>query len=157
MTGGRVRLVTLAALIATLSGCGQGGGHRPPDVARLPLVGGARVVAQTKRCDRGANAYCAVELVVIARRYPTSADLVKGEGLYLGKLGWTSANGDIGEEKAAESPGHQLRLTYATAYGDLKGIDLGWIKRPRPIALALADTLFARASAMSLMLEAGPS
>lgn len=157
MTGGTVRLVTLAALIAALSGCGQGGRHRPPDIARLPLVAGSKVIAWVHRCDRGANAYCAVELVVVGRPYRTSTDLVKSEQAHLGDLGWTTADGDTGEENAAESPGHKLRLTYATAYGDLQGIDLGWIKRPRPIALALSHTLFARAPAMSLMLEIGPS
>ena len=48
-------------------------------------------------------------------------------------------------------------MTYATAYGDLKGIDLGWIKRSRTITLALSRALFDRASAMSVMLEVGSS
>lgn len=157
MTGGRVRLVTLAALFAALSGCGRGGEHRSPDLAGLPLVNGAKVVTRVQRCDRGANAYCAIQLVVVGSRYRTSTDLVRSERAHLGKLGWTTVNGDTGDERAAESPGHKLRLTYSTAYGDLRGIDLGWIKRPRRIALALSHALFYRASAMSLMLEAGPS
>ena len=46
-------------------------------------------------------------------------------------LGWTGANADTGQQRAADSPGHKLRLTYAPAAGDLQGIDLGWIKRSR--------------------------
>jgi hypothetical protein len=46
-------------------------------------------------------------------------------------------------------------VTYATAAGDLLGSDEGWIKRPDPIILTLSRTMYQRASAMSVMLEAG--
>src|SRR5437588_437944 len=38
-----------------------------------------------------------------------------------------------GLQSAANSPGHKLRLTYATAVGDLREVVLGIIKRPWPI------------------------
>ena len=43
-------------------------------------------------------------------------------------------------------------MTYATALGDLPA-STSWIKRPRPITLALQRTLFQRAPALSIMLE----
>jgi hypothetical protein len=153
----RVRLVPLVALLLAVTGCGQGENHHSPNAARLPLVAGAKIVTEAHRCDKGANAYCAVEMVVVGPNYRSSTDLVKSERAYLDALGWTTVNGDTGNEKAAESPGHSLRLTYSTADGDLTGIDLGWIKRPRSIALALSHALFYRAPAMSLLLELGPS
>jgi len=119
------------------------------------MVRGATIVAQARECDHGANAFCALEMVVVDRRYRTSRDLVRDEHRLLKHRGWSSANADTGEQRAADSPGHKWRVTYATAYGDLKGIDLGWIKRPRSIALALSQALFSRASAMSVMLEVG--
>jgi hypothetical protein len=150
-------LLLLPVLIAGLSACGSSGNDRSPDLARLPLVGGARVVAKATQCDGGANAYCALELVVVDPRFVSSEDLVKQEGDHLLAAGWTRINGDTGDESAAQSPGHKLRVTYATASGDLKGIDLGWIQRSRPIALALSRSLFDRVSAMSVMLELGSS
>ena len=157
MNAARVRLVAAAALIAALSGCGHSASKHPPDVSGLPLVNGAKVITRVQRCDKGANAYCAVQMVVVGSHFRTSIDLLKSEQDHLLKLGWSLVNGDTGSERAAESPGHKLRLTYATAYGDLTGIDLGWIKRAHPIALALSHTLFNQTSAMSMMLEVGPS
>ena len=163
MTGGKIKLrgplglLALAGLISTLTGCGQGTAQRAPDLRRLPLVDGARIVAQAQRCDRGANAFCAVQLVIVNRRFRSSTDLLKGEHRLLLQSGWTGANGDTGEEHAADSPGHKLRVTYATADGDLKGIDLGWIKRPRQITLALSRALFDRVPALSVMFEVGSS
>jgi hypothetical protein len=119
------------------------------------MVAGASVVAEVKQCDRGANSFCALELVVVDTRYKTSRDLVRSEHRLLKRSGWSSANADTGEQRAADSPGHKLRVTYATAYGDLKGIDLGWIQRPRKITLALSHALFDRSAAMSIMLEIG--
>ncbi len=92
------------------------------------------------------------------RRRPRSADaLVKDEHALLLKNGWTGANAETGEQHAADSPGHKLRVTYATAFGDLKGIDLGWIKRSRTLTLALSHALFAHTAAMSMLLEMGAS
>ena len=48
-------------------------------------------------------------------------------------------------------------MTYATAAGDLRGVDLGSIQRPREITLALSRTMFDQAPAMSIMLEVGAS
>jgi hypothetical protein len=154
------RLTTSLALLGTAAGlaaCGGSAGGRTPDLAALPLVKGATVIAQTKRCDPGASAYCAVEIVVSSSGYKTSLDFLKGEEDHLHALGWAATQGDTGAQRAAVSPGNKLRVTYATADGDLKGIDLGWIKRPRSIELALSRALFDRASALSFMLEVGPS
>jgi hypothetical protein len=114
-------------------------------------------VAQVRECDPGANAYCALQLVVVGPRYATSNDLVAGEHDWLLKHGWTGANADTGAQHAADSPGHKLRVTYGTGFGDLYAIDRGWIKRNDGIALALSHQFYAQSSAMSLMLEIGPS
>lgn len=160
MTGGRLSAlaaVALPALVLALGGCAQAGGNRTPDLARLPLAGGARIAAQIRQCDRGANGFCALELVVVDPRLKTSNDLLTSERRQLRRHGWTQVSGDTGEQTAAESPGHELRVTYATAYSDLKAIDLGWIQRARTITLGLSRALFDRASAISMLLEVGSS
>ena len=43
--------------------------------------------------------------------------------------------------RAAESPGHKLRVNYGTAFNDLQGIDRGLIKRPQRISTALSRAL----------------
>ena len=116
---------------------------------------GATVVSEQRQCDRGANAYCAVEAVVVDRRFGSSGALLTAERHRLHAVGWSSTAGDNGKERAAESPGHKLRVTYATAEGDLLGSDEGWIKRPRPIVLSLSRVMFDGTPAMSVMLEAG--
>ncbi len=83
--------------------------------------------------------------------------LVKQEHALLLKDGWTGANAETGQQHAADSPGHKLRVTYATAFGDLLGIDRGWIKRSRTVTLALSRALFQRTAAMSMLLEIGAS
>ena len=158
MVGRISSLALLAAAVAALAGCGsQGGATHTLDLGNVPLVDGAKVVAQSRLCDPGANAYCALEVVVVDPRFRSSDDLVKGEQRLLKTHRWAIVGGYTGEETGAESPGHKLRLTYATAAGDLQGIDLVWIQRPPKIALALSRTMFDRDSAMSLMLESGPS
>jgi hypothetical protein len=137
-----------------LAACGSSAPN-PPDASRLPLVDGATVVAQAQQCDRGAAAFCSVQLVVVDRRYRDSVDLMKHERLKLQGLGWSINSGDTGNEHAASSPGHRLRVTYATADGDLRGIVLGWIDRPRSITVALSQAMFARSPALSLMIENG--
>jgi hypothetical protein len=151
----RANGVGAAAAALALAACGQAGPGAVPDVAHVPLVGGAKVLASTRLCDRGASAFCAVQLVVADPRYGNSAGLMRSERMTLARRGWSISDGDIGNEKAAESPGHRLRLTYATAAADLTGVDLGWIRRSRKVELALSRTMFARASAISLMLETG--
>jgi hypothetical protein len=123
----------------------------------VPLADGTRVVAQTRRCDRGANPFCAVQLVVVGARDHSSVRLLNREAEHLKSLGWTVSNGDTGVESASESPGHKLRLTYATAADDLEGVDLGWIRRSPEITMALSRVMFNRNAALSLMLEAGSS
>jgi hypothetical protein len=155
---GPVKLANGAALAAAalaLAACGQSGPRAVPDVAHVPLVGGARVLASTRLCDKGSSAFCGVQLVVTDSRYGSSTGLMHSERQELEHRGWSISDGDITDEKAAESPGHKLRLTYATASTDLKGVDLGWIRRSRVVALALSHTMFARASTISLMLETG--
>jgi hypothetical protein len=82
---------------------------------------------------------------------------VESEHRRLRSLGWTTSAGDNGSEVAADSPGHKLRVTYATALGDLIGFDEKWIKRPWRIAFALSQTIVSRTPAMSIMLEVGPA
>ncbi len=162
MTGRRLgRLSFGAALLLALSGslaaCGATASSRVPKLSALPLVRGAGILAQSRQCDTGANAFCGLELVVIDRGYRTADDVVAGERRLLLRTGWTGGDADTGDEKAADSPGHRLRVTYATAYGDEKGIDLRWIKRSQAITLTLSRALFDRAPAMSMMLETGAS
>jgi hypothetical protein len=139
-----------------LAGCGQSTTGRPPQLGGVPLAGGLSVVAHTRRCDRGTNPYCAVQLVVVGRG-AGSAALLTREEQRLTALGWTSSEGDTGKEQAADSPGHKLRLTYAAASDDLQALDMGWIRRAPLIGRALSETMFDRAPALSLMLQTGPS
>ena len=106
-----------------------------------------------------ALAFCSVQAVVAGdpRRYPTSADLFNAENHHLLKLGWTVTRGDTGKQLAAESPGHELRLFYDTAYNDLLALDSSWIQRTPAIGRALSAVIFNRASAVSLMLVRGSS
>lgn len=151
-------VLTAAALAAlAAAGCGSATSGRTPGLTSVPLTGGARVLASVRRCDRGKAPYCAVQLVVADSSYATSADFLKGERAHLGALGWTATNADTGDEHAADSPGHSLRLIFATAALDLKDVDLGWVARAPVIAQTLSGTMFSRQSALSLMLETGSS
>jgi predicted small lipoprotein YifL len=154
MIARRLGALLCAATLLTLAGCGQSSGGTP-DVGKLPLPPGAQISLRVERCDKGANAFCAWELVVTSSRARNSEELFKAQHALLLKSGWTGANADTGEQHAADSPGHKLRVTYATAFGDLKGIDLGWIKRSRKVTLALSRALFAHTAAMSMLLESG--
>ena len=147
----------MGSLAVALAGCSQGSVSHRPSLGELPLVGGAMIVANVQQCDRGASSFCAIELVVVDGRYPSSDALVTGEHRKLRKQGWAGAGGDTGDERAAESPGRKLRVTYATAYGELKGIDLKWVQRPHTITMALSRAMFDRHPAMALLLEPGPS
>jgi hypothetical protein len=157
----RLRTVGLAllpiAVVVSVVACGQQSTTQSPALSQLPLVDGARIVTNVRECDKGANAFCAIELVVVGPRYKSSVDLVKAQRARLKGSGWTGVAPDDGQQRAAESPGQKLRITYATAAADLLGIDLEWIKRPHPITLALANAMFARSPAMSILLEAGPA
>ena len=153
----KLRLPVSIALALVAIGCGAGSGGREPSLAAVPLTAGAHIVLHVRRCDRGANAYCALQLVVVGPRYSSSTALLDSERRHLGTLGWSKSQTDTGDETAADSPGHELRLIYATAALDLKDIDLGWVRRSPVIARALSRTMFDRASAISLMLEMGSS
>jgi len=155
----RLRTLGLALLpiAVALSGCGQRSSTPSPTLSKLPLVSGANIVTQVHQCDKGANAFCAIELVVVGPGFKSSVDLVKAQRRRLKESGWTGVAPDDGQQRAAQSPGQKLRITYATAAADLLGIDLEWIKRPRPITLALAHAMFDRSPAMSILLEAGPA
>jgi len=136
-----------------LAACGGSSAPSVPNVAQLPLVPGSTVVAQAQQCDHGASAYCALQIVVVSRRYRTSDDLLADERARLVSLGWSRESAEVGNEHAADSPGNKLRVTYATAFNDLTGIQLDWIQRSRPISLALSHALFQRVPALSMMLE----
>ncbi len=156
MSLGRVSVGTVA-LIFALAGCGAVKGAQAPRLDQVPLVRGAKVIAQATQCDRGANAFCALEFVVVDPHFKTSMDLVNAEHDVVHRAGWPGVGADTGDERAAESPGHKLRVTYGTASGDLEGIDLGWIHRSSKIARALSRTLFDHATAMSVELDPGSS
>ena len=140
------------ALVA--AGCGSSG-PREPSLSGVPLTPGMQVIEHVRRCDPGANAYCALQLVVVSKRASSSTALLDAERRHLQSLGWTLTEADTGDETAANSPGHKLRLIYATAALDLKDLDLGWIKRSPRIGLALSRAMFARDSSISLMLQTG--
>ena len=161
MTAGRLgvptALLCAIALTALLGGCGSSTPQRTPTVGAIPLLSGAHVATQVRRCDPGSRAFCSIELVVLDPRYKSSDNLAHDESKHLRKAGWSLADGDTATESSANSPGHKLRLTYSTAADDLQQIDLGAITRAHPITLALSSSMFDRAAAMSMMLEVGAS
>jgi hypothetical protein len=160
MTGRRLGVALALALVAVaLAGCGtaSNASQRTPTAAALPLVPGSHIVEQVRRCDRGTNAFCAIDLVVLNEHYNSSDILARDESHVLRKHGWSLSDGDTGLQSAANSPGHKLRLTFATASGDLREIVLGVINRPWPITYALSSSMFDRAAAMSMRLEVGAS
>ena len=151
---GSISLLVIAAL--GLASCG-GGGERVPDLAGVPMLGGARVVLQVRSCDPGANANCAFQLVVENPRFRTSQEFLDAQRRRLRELGWTGAYAPNGDEHAVDSPGGRLHLIYATPDGDLIGIDFGWIKRRRSIALALSHAIFAHTPTLSMLVQLGSS
>jgi hypothetical protein len=160
MTAPRVRgCLWLAALsiapVLALAGCGPSGGDHSPPLSGVPLTPGVHVTVDVRNCNGGANAYCGLELVVVGRRYRTSTVLLTDETRLLRRRGWKPTNASTGLERGADSPGDRLRLMYATANGDLEGIDLGWIRRARPVTLALAHALFTHTATLSMFLQDG--
>ncbi len=136
-----------------LSGCGTA--DRTPSVQGLPLASGSHVVVRQKVCDKGSDAYCAVEMVVRGASYPNSRSLALAEKLILKQRRWSKVNAPVGLELAADSPGDRLRVTYAGAGAELQAIDLGWIQRSRQISLALSREIFNHRAAMAILLQLG--
>ncbi|MGI8863775.1 MAG: hypothetical protein ACR2JH_05145 [Solirubrobacteraceae bacterium] len=164
MTGRRLRArraLSLAALAGfaagSLVGCGQGSSQRTPQLGRLPLVKGSRISVQVLRCDKGANAFCAWQLVVVAPSYRNSEQLLRREHDHLLRAGWSGASADVINEHAADSRGHKLRLTYATDFGDLQAWDIGYIQRSHKVIGALSRAIFDHVPTMSMLLEQGAS
>ena len=112
-------------------------------------------MANARQCDQGANPYCALELVVVDPGYASSRNFVLAERDLLKSHGWIGASPQTSDELADESPGHKLRITYATALVDLKGVDLGWIDRTPTVQRSLAKQLFAGTPAMSALVQVG--
>jgi hypothetical protein len=146
----------LVAVVLAVAGCG-GSAPRHPSLGAVPLVPGGRVIVQANACDAGANAYCALDVVFVNPRFKSAQALVMNERRWLKRSGWIRVSAQTGDELAADSPSDRLRVTYATASLDLKDIDLGWIKRPRAISLALSDAIYDGSPAMSVNVVAGPS
>jgi hypothetical protein len=158
MIARRLGVLAPVALVAVaIAGCGANKPQTTPAASDIPLVPGAEIAVQTRACDQGSHAFCAIDLVVVDRHYTSSDVLAKDESHVLRQHGWSSADGDTSLQSAANSPGHKLRLTYATAAGDLEAIDLQYIGRPWPIQYALSSAIFDRTAAMSMMLEVGAS
>jgi hypothetical protein len=151
------KMLTALAGCLLLAGCGGVSNNRSVGVKNVPLPRGAQIQARVTVCDRGANAYCAEQLVVTAPRFASSADLLNGENARLRQLGWSDNRGNTGKQLAAQSPGNEYRMYFGTAYNDLLALDMGWIHRSPPIGRALSAAIFARAPAISVMLVRGSS
>lgn len=151
-------LAPVALVVVAIAGCGANKPHTTPAASAIPLVPGAHIAVQSRACDdQGSHSFCAIDLVVVGDGYRSADVLAKDESEVLRKAGWSPADGDTDLQSAANSPGHKLRLTYATAAGDLRSIVLGYIGRPWPIVYALSNSMFDRKAAMSMMLETGAS
>ena len=140
-------VVVAVAIVAT----GRGGTPRAIGLRTSRCHRGTRVRHHVRSCDRGRNPYCAVQVVLVGDHYRSSAALRETTG--------RPAQARAGRPRrarrrraAADSPGHELRLTYATASEDLLGVDSNWIQRTPAIAHALSTAMFDRAPALSLML-----
>jgi hypothetical protein len=149
-------LAALLALVVVLAGCG-GDAPRHPSLSSVPLVPGGQVVVRANACDAGANAYCALDLVLVNPRFKSSEELVTNERRWLKHNRWLLVSAQTGDEQSADSPGGRIRVTFSTPLLDLRDIELGWIKRPRPIALALSRAIYDGSAAMSVNVVAGPS
>jgi hypothetical protein len=157
LAGAVVVVAAAVVVVAVVVTTGRGATPRAIGLRNIPLPAGTRVVTRVRSCDRGIDPYCALQVVVVGDRYPSSTALRSAYGQQLAKLGWTTAKGPDGNETAADSPGHELRLTYATAYEDLLGVDSKWIQRTSAISHSLSAAMFERAPALSIMLLRGSS
>jgi hypothetical protein len=149
------RFVALTLVASTLLLAGCGGGSHSPNLSSLPLVHGAHVVTNVRQCDQGANPYCTLQLVVVDPTYNSARSFVFAERDLLKSHGWSGASPQTADELADTSPSNKLRITYAPAYVDLKGVDLGWIQRSQTVQRLLSDQLFAGNPAMSALVQVG--
>ncbi len=142
-----------AAASAALAGCA--GGDRTPASSAVALVPGVHVVLQGHMCNRGANVFCARELVVAGAAYGSSDALLVAERRLLHERGWRRMNAGTGTEYGLDSPGDRYRVYVATAWADLSAVDFGWVKRTHDVALALSRALVTRAPTLSILLQYG--
>ena len=124
----------------------------PPVISEKPAIA-TRAASAAVAASRKTS----TNLVVTDPHYVSSDLLALDESQLLKKHGWSLADGDTAYQSGANSPGHKLRLTFASATGDLRQIVLGQINRPWPITYALSNTMFDRKAAMSMRLEVGAS
>lgn len=147
----------LTAATLALAGCGHGTARSPLHSEQVPLPPGAEIVTQARQCDRGVNAFCALELVVVDPSLRSSGDLVTLENRALRQAGWSDVTGDAGNERGSNSPGQKLHLNYGTALADLVGQGAGWFKRAPGIGLALSRQFLRHIPAIALALQTGPA
>ena len=157
LAGAGVLLAAVVAVAIVILATGRGGTPRAIGLRNIPMLPGTRVLTKVRSCDPGVHTYCSLQVVIIGDRYPTSQALRTSYGANLIKLGWTTTKGPDGNETAADSPGHELRLTFATAYEDLLGVDSNWIQRTAAISHSLSAAMFDRAPTLSIMLLRGSS
>ncbi len=157
LAGAGALLAVIVAVAIVIVATGHGGTPRDIGLRDIPMVPGTRVLTKERSCDPGVHPYCSLQVVIVGDRYRTSQALRETYGANLLKLGWTTTKGPDGNETAADSPGHELRLTFATAYEDLLGVDSNWIQRTAAISHSLSSVMFDRAPALSLMLLTGSS
>ena len=150
-----VAVVVAVAIVVVTTG--RGGTPRAIGLKDIPMIAGTRVMTRARSCDRGVHSYCALQVVLVGDRHQTSQALRVAYRAHLHKLGWTTTMGPDGNETAADSPGHELRLTFATAFEDLLGVDSNWIQRTAEVTHSLSSTMFDRAPALSIMVLRGSS
>jgi hypothetical protein len=149
------RALAALALGAALASCGGSSSTRGPALSALPILPGARVAVQSQQCDKGHAAFCAIQFVLVDKAFTDNYQFLYAQRAWLHSHGWTGASGDTSVEEAADSPGHKLHLTYATATDDLEGWAFNWIKRRAAVIYGLSNTVFDGTPALSMMLEIG--
>ena len=74
----KLRLPVSIAVALVAAGCGSSA-SRGPSLSGVPLTPGMQVIEHVRRCDAGANPYCAVQLVVVSKHAPSSEALLGAE------------------------------------------------------------------------------
>jgi hypothetical protein len=157
LAGAGVIVAVVVVVAVAVTATGRGGTPRAIGLKDIPMIPGTRVLTTVRSCDPGVHQYCSLQVVIVGQTYHTSQALRNTYGANLLKLGWTTTKGPDGNETAADSPGHELRLTFATAYEDLLGVDSNWIQRTAAISHSLSSAMFQRAPTLSIMLLRGSS